>query len=542
MPEGIVAALNAVIKGGVAGDLDTLTRYSRDASLFELVPQAVAYPKNTEDVQALVQYANQEKNISLTVRSGGTDMSGGALTESVVVDVNKHMNQIVQINDHEAVVQPGLFYRNFEKETEKLGVLLPSFPASKSLCTVGGMVANNSGGEKTLSYGKTEKYVKNLKAVLADGNEYTFRSLSPIELEKKKQMQTWEGEIYRRISSLLEKNRKLIKKMTPRVSKNSTGYSLWNVEKDGRFDLGQLLVGSQGTLGIITEITFRLIKPKPHSRMLIMFLRSTDNLSQIIPAVLRHQPESFESYDDNTLKLAMKFFPQLLKQMKTKIFSLALQFIPEVKLILTGGLPKLILIAEFSGYDEKEIIMRVRAAEQGVRSLVTATRITRNENEAEKYWTIRRESFNLLRKRVKTKKTAPFIDDFIIQPRHLPEFLPQLEKILKQYDIFYTIAGHVGDGNFHIIPLMDLADEKQRAIIPELSEKVYDLVFAYKGSMSAEHNDGLVRSHYLKKMYGEEVYKLFEEVKNIFDPNNIFNPGKKIGASKEYAAEHLIRG
>lgn len=169
------------------------------------------------------------------------------------------------------------------------------------------------------------------------------------------------------------------------------------------------------------------------------------------------------------------------------------------------------------------------------------TRITTSEKDAQKYWLIRRESFNLLRKHVKGKKTAPFIDDLIVRPEYLPEFLPKLNAILDQYKNYmtYTIAGHPGDGNFHIIPLMDLSDSKSKQIIPELSEKVYDLVLDYHGSITAEHNDGLIRTPYLEKMYGPEVYKLFEKTKQIFDPKNIFNPRKKVGSDMNYAMEHI---
>ena len=169
------------------------------------------------------------------------------------------------------------------------------------------------------------------------------------------------------------------------------------------------------------------------------------------------------------------------------------------------------------------------------------TRITTSEKDAQKYWLIRRESFNLLRKHVKGKKTAPFIDDLIVRPEYLPEFLPKLNAILDQYKNYmtYTIAGHPGDGNFHIIPLMDLSDSKSKQIIPELSEKVYDLVLDYHGSITAEHNDGLIRTPYLEKMYGPEVYKLFEKTKQIFDPKNIFNPHKKVGGNMEYAMQHI---
>jgi FAD/FMN-containing dehydrogenase len=168
------------------------------------------------------------------------------------------------------------------------------------------------------------------------------------------------------------------------------------------------------------------------------------------------------------------------------------------------------------------------------------SKVTKSEGEVRKYWTIRRESFNMLRHHVKNFRTAPFIDDLVVNPEYLPEFLPKLYTILDPYkDITYTVQGHVGDGNFHIIPLMDLHKPRATAEINELMEKVYDLVLEYKGSITGEHNDGIVRTPFLEKMYGKEIYKLFEETKNIFDPDNIFNPGKKVGGTWEYALQHI---
>lgn len=525
-------------------DTASLTAASHDASLFSVTPQAVAYPKNTEDIQALVQFANQHTNekVSLTVRSGGTDMSGGPLNESIIVDV-RHLNRVKEVTGHHATVEPGTFYRDFEKQTLAKNLLLPPYPASREICTVGGMVANNAGGEKTLTYGKTEQYVDQLKVVLSDGQAYTFRKLSLPELQAKMALPTFEGDIYRQLVNLIDNHEEIINAARPQVSKNSTGYNLWNVysHEAKQFDVTQLLTGSQGTLGIITEITFRLITPQPHSQMLVLFLPDTSDLARIIATVLRYHPESFESYDDHTLKLAMQFFPQMARQMGANIFSLAWQFLPEAAVMATSGLPRLMLLAEFTGHDGEEIVRRAKACQAALKQFPIKTRLTRSEAETKKYWSIRRESFNLLRHNIKDKHTAPFIDDLVVRPAVLPEFLPRLTEIMSQYDLTYTIAGHAGDANFHIIPLMDLSKPEQRALIPELAKKVYDLVFEYKGSMSGEHNDGLIRSHFLPQMYGPEVYHLFEEVKKIFDPNNIFNPGKKVGSSWDYALEHMIK-
>jgi len=539
-----------IVKGEVGSSEKELALFSHDASIFEIRPRVIVHPKDTEDVKNLVKWVSQNKNsdveLSLTARSGGTDMTGGTLNNSIVLDFTTHFNKILNVEDAppHAIVEPGVFYRDFEKETLSKDLLLPSYPASREICTVGGMVANDSGGEKSLRYGKTENYVEELNVVLSDGEEYVFKSLTPEELEQKKLQDNFEGEIYRQMHDLLELNHELIQKAKPNVSKNSAGYLLWNVcppaqaGNGKKFDLTRLFTGAQGTLGLITKIKFRLIKPNKYSRLLIIFLRDLNNLGEVINMVNKNKPESFESYDDHTFKLAIKILPDLIRKIGV---SALFRFIPDVWKIITGGIPKMVMLVEFTGDEEVELIDRIKKYQKEISDkFKIKTRITKNENDARKYWIIRRESFNLLRKRVKGKKTAPFIDDLIVRPEYLPEFLPKLNEILKQYKdyMIYTIAGHPGDGNFHIIPLMDL-DEKSKKIIPELSEKVYGLVLEYHGSITAEHNDGLIRTPYLEKMYGSEVYKLFEKTKQIFDPKNIFNPRKKVGTDIGYAMDHI---
>ncbi len=541
--------LKKVIKGEVTDDEAVLKKHSRDASLFEITPSVVVAPRDSADVQALVKFVSEQKeidpHISLTPRSGGTCMSGGSLTSSISMDMTKHFNQIIDVTPEYGVVQPGVYYRDFDKETKRQDRMMPAYPASRELCTVGGMVANNSGGEKTLSYGKVEQYIPELKVVLSDGKEYVIKPLSKKDLDIKMKLRTFEGKLYKQLYELIIKNQKLISAARPDVSKNSAGYYLWNVfdSKTGVFDLTKLLVGSQGTLGIVTEIKFRLVPVKKISKMLVLFMKDLSKLGDIVIELLKHKPEALESYDDKTLKLAIKFFPELLRILKPKnMLAMMWHLLPEIGIVLTGGIPKLVVMAEFTGDNEGELDARIRAADEAMSQFKVRTRVTKTEDEEREFWVIRRESFNLLRNKVKDKQTAPFIDDFSIRPQYLPEFLPKLNAILDTYDLMYTIAGHPGDGNFHIIPLMNLSNAAERAIIPKLADAVYDLVLQYKGSITAEHNDGLIRTPYLEKMYGAEVCALFGEVKKIFDPNNIFNPGKKVGFVPGYALTHMKHG
>ena len=533
-------------KGEVMDDPEDRALYSRDASIFEIVPEVIVAPKDAEDIKNLVKFVVAEKKkgrrISLTARAAGSDMSGGPLSESIIVDFTKHLNRLLEIDHTHAIAEPGMFYRDFEKETDKLGVMLPSYPASKNLCALGGMVSNNSGGEKTLAYGKTEDYVEELKVILDDGEEYDFKPITAVELEYKLKLKTAEGDLYRKIFKLIDDNYEVIKKAKPNVSKNSAGYYLWNVWDKKTFNLCKLLVGSQGTLGFVTRIKFRLVPRHVVSKLAAIFLNDLDYLPEIIKEVLRFKPESFEVYDDKTLKLAIRFMPSLLRSLKFRAFKLGWEFLPELWMLITGGLPKLILLAELTGDSEEEVNCNLAQLQRAIAGKYPVKiHLAKSKEESEKYWIVRRESFNLLRKHVKDRQTAPFIDDVIVRPEHLPEFLPKLSAILDKYGdkMISTMAGHAGDGNFHIIPLMKLTDPASRAIIPEVAKQVYDLVLSYYGSITAEHNDGLIRSPFLKQMYGEKIYNLFEETKDIFDPLLIFNPGKKVHSDMNYALSHI---
>ncbi len=549
--EKIISGLR---QAGFAGHIDdapaTLDLYSHDASMFELRPKLVVKPTGAKDVERLVKLvAAAKKNtpsLSLTARSAGTDMSGGAINDSIIVDFREHFTKIGTITASSAHAQPGVLYRDFEPQTLKHGALMPSYPASRDLASIGGMVNNNSGGEKSLEFGKTENFVTELQFVFADGVERTVRPLKKAELDKKMKQKNFEGQVYKQLFKLVDDHYDQIKAAKPHVTKNSTGYNLWDVwDRDsGIFDLTKLIVGAQGTLGFVTDIEFRLVPARPHSGLLVLFMKDIDDLGEIIPKVLESKPATFESFDDATLWLSIRFMPSFLKLLGWKRFiHLLITLIPDGVQLLRG-IPKLILMVEFNGQTEDEVRGKVHALHRELnkhraRYEINGFEEDPTEGTSEKFWIMRRYSFQLLRSKVKEKHTAPFIDDFVVPPAHLTEFLPRLRKIIKKYRLQATIAGHMGDGNFHVIPLMKLEDAQDRRKILPAMKAVNTLVLKYGGSLSGEHNDGLVRGPWLEMMYGKPVLKLFRDAKDIMDPDHIFNPHKKANASWEYSFGHI---
>jgi FAD/FMN-containing dehydrogenase len=259
---------------------------------------------------------------------------------------------------------------------------------------------------------------------------------------------------------------------------------------------------------------------------------------------LEYKPATFESFDDKTLWLAIRFMPSFLKFLGWKRFiHLLFSLLPDGVQFLRGT-PKLVLMVEFNGQTEKEVRDKVASLHTELKKYRARYEIngfeeTPTEGKSEKFWIIRRYSFQLLRSKVKDKHTAPFIDDLVVPPVHLTEFLPQLDKIIAKYKLTATVAGHMGDGNFHVIPLMKLEDPKDRKKILPAMKEVNKLVIKYGGSLSGEHNDGLVRGPWLEALYGKQVLGLFKDAKNIMDPKNIFNPHKKTDAEWDYSFSHI---
>jgi FAD/FMN-containing dehydrogenase len=525
--------IKQVIRGEVDASSAARRTYSHDASIFEVTPMAVLYPRDTRDLSKIVHYVTERRlegvDVSITARNGGTCMSGGSLTESYVVDMSRHFNHIgaVDVHGRDVWVQGGVMHIDIEKATHPHKLLFAPYTSSRDICGIGGMLGNNASGEKSVKYGPTSKNVERIKVMLSDGNVYEFGPLTPRQLEQKKRQPDFEGKLYREMTKLIDDNWHLIDHSHPRTIKNAAGYALWELWDAQRkhFNLGRLFIGSQGTLGIITEAELKLVPMAKASRMLVVPIESLDDLTPVVRTSMRFNPVTCETFDYNTYNLAKKYHPEDAERAK-----------------IADGQHMVVLVV----YEGDSQAQADRIAQQAQKSLAALGREVLwidDQAVAESFLVIRRASFKMLLEHPhKNMRALAFLEDTIVPLEYYGEFLAALESILAEYKMIYTYAGHIGDGSIRLIPLVNMNIADAPDVVMELETRVNDLVIAFGGSISVDHNDGLIRSPYLEQFFGPEMYTLFAKVKELFDPLNIFNPGKKVGASFEYSKAHIVRG
>ncbi len=522
-----IKQLQSVVEGHVTASETSRDFFATDGSVFTLKPAAIVYPRTVDDIRATVGYAVQQrakgKEVTVVARGAGTDQGGGALTDGIMLVFPAHLHKLVRLSNDRVTVQPGINYGTLQTVLHSHGRYLPPYPASLAYATIGGAVANNAGGEKSLKYGTTRNYVETMKVVLSDGSLIETRRISSRELNRKKGMMSLEGEIYRGIDNLLSDNGALIKQVQPRTSKNSAGYALSKVKKrDGSFDLGQLFVGAQGALGLISEVTLRT---EPYTKRTSLLVAHFDDIAKCGEAVLRLQkvgPSAMEIVDRNLLEYVRSHHPELLPTS-----------LPEV-------LPAVVLLVEFDSPSNLRQNIQTRRALAILKNLSTYTRAAANPREQEALWQIRRGAAAAVWGGHGKTAALPIIEDGCVPPERFPEFIEAAYKLLKKHKLEVAVWGHAGDGNLHLQPFMDLSKKKDRELVAKLMDEFYALVARLGGTTSGEHNDGLLRSPYLEKMYGGDMFDLFKQVKAICDPSGIFNSRVKTGTTKK-DLEELLR-
>lgn len=522
----ILGNLRKKIKGEVVLDAHSRDFFSTDGGIFKVEPKLVIYPRNEKDIVEAIAFSNTmfkaKKPLPITPRGKGTDQSGASLSEGISLVFPAHMKKIIRLNQQYVAVQPGMIYTNLQTVLKSHGRYLPPYPASIEFCTIGGAVANNSGGEKTLKYGSTRNYVAGLRVVLQNGEVIETRRLNKRELKQKKGLQTFEGEVYRKVDDLIESNKELIYSKKPGVSKNSAGYALWDVKRsDGSFDLSQLFTGAQGTLGIISEVQMRHVAFNPNTTLLVGYFETIGQMQQAVVKLTKLQPSALELVDDNVLNFVKENRPEVIEG------------------ILPEKMPKVVLLVEFDDEKARAQAKKAQAAKAILAEFAFENRVSRSREEQDDLWRIRRQAAAVIWMQQGPKKALPIIEDAIVPIESFEEFIDKAYKILEKYKVNVAVWGHAGNGHLHIQPFLDLNNIKDRHKIFTLTDEFYKMVLSLGGGISGEHNDGIMRGPYLRQMYGPEMFGLFREVKSIFDPNNIFNPRSKVGASKEYGIVHL---
>lgn len=527
------------LTGEVMTSADARKYFSTDGSVFQVTPSIIVYPRNENDVRKATRFtwqlAERGRIIPITARGSGTDQGGASLGAGIMLVFPAHMNKVLELDakSGSVAIEPGLNYAKLQQTLHTHGRFLPPFPASLEYSTVGGAIANNAGGEKSVKYGDTLNYTKSLRVVLANGEVLETKRLSKRELSKKMGLSTFEGEIYRALDTLIEENHDLVKDLKIDVSKNSAGYNLSEVKrKDGSFDLTPLIVGSQGTLGVVTEAS---ISTEPYAPATTLIAAFFDDLKQAEEAVLDLKklssvPSAMEVVDDNLLNFVNATNPNQLKG------------------ILKAPFPKLVMLIEFDDINQRTQRKMAKKAEKILAKHKVEFRVETEDAQKEELWKIRHSAAAILSHTEGNTKALPIVEDGIVPVDRFAEYLDGVYRIFEKNKLKIAVWGHAGNANLHMQPFLDLGQvgDRQRAF--RILDEYYSLVIELGGSTSGEHNDGRLRAPYLQKLYGPEAYELFIKVKNIFDPFGILNPGVKLGVGLEdikpllryeYSMEHL---
>lgn len=517
--------------GEVTTSQDARRYFSTDTSIFSLTPSIVVYPRNENDVRKTARFtwqlAERGRVIPITARGAGTDQTGAALGSGVVMVFPAHMNKVLELDPKSGsvAIQPGLNYGKLQQTLHTHGRFLPPYPASLEYSTLGGAIANNASGEKSVKYGSTRDYVRSLRAVLANGEVIEARRIGKRELSKKMGLSSLEGEIYRALDALIEENKDLIKQSKRETTKNSSGYDLTNVKhKDGSFDLTPLIVGSQGTLAIVTEA---VVETEPHNPSTTLLVAGFESVGDAVKAVadlrnLPSMPSAIEMVDDNLLEFIDKTNPNNLKGLVDKPFS------------------KIMLFVEFDDGNPRIQKRLVKKAKKLIEEIGGNCQIETDPEKQEQFWKVRHGASAVTAYSEGNIKALPIIEDGIAPADKLGELISGIYKLFEKNHLHVSVWGHAGDANLHVQPLLDLGQLGDRQKIFRLLDEYTNLVMSLGGSISGQHGDGRLRGPYMQQMYGVEIYELFDKVKKIFDPHNTLNPGVKIDVSVD-SVKPLLR-
>jgi FAD/FMN-containing dehydrogenase len=507
--------------GEVMTSTDARRYFATDASIFQVAPALIAYPRNENDVRKTARFswqlAERGRIIPLTARGSGTDQTGAAIGNGIMLVFPAHMNRILELDTkaHTVTIEPGINFGKLQQALLTHGRFLPAAPASAEYSTVGGAIANNTSGDKSVKYGDMRACVQSLRVVLANGEVIETGRLSKRELNKKLGLATFEGEIYRSIDTLLEENHELVERSHFVAVRNNAGYSLSDIKRrDGSFDLTPLFVGSQGTLGIVSEA---VLTTEVHNPQTTVMMATFDSLEHLQAAALdltsmSDLPSAVELIDGETLAQVQQLNPNQLKD------------------VLPQPLPLAVLLVEFDSA-ERHIKKATRRASKIFENYATSLRTATEPEEQQLIWKFRQASASIIGHNEGLLRAVPIIDGAAVPIDQIRTYLDATHKLLQSAHVKPAIWGHLGHGTFHLQPRLNLGQVGDRQKAFRLMDEYYKMVIALGGSISAETNDGRLRAPYLESQYGSEIYGLMQKIKLIFDPYGTLNPGVKFDSS-----------
>lgn len=534
----------AGFRGGISTKKQLLDAYSTDESIFSIRPQVVIQPKNRTDVEIAAKVIARETKrftaLSLTPRAAGTGLGGGSLTDSIVIDMCAHLNKFGEVTEKKDKIifttEPGVMWRDIEKRLKSHDAYLPPYPASKDICSIGGSIGNNAAGPDSLRYGHCADWIESLDVVLYDGHTYTVKPLNFREFKNLVKQDHEFARIAQQIFDLIAKNEAEIKKNKPKTAKNTAGYPLWSVmpqgvakfkKGEGNFDLTRLIAGSQGTIGIITHLTMRAQKKPKNTTLIAIPIFDLNDAASSIVKVLKYSPINVEIFDALTFDLALRnpsFFKARLS--KTLYYRVMFSMYTTYHVRFARKIPEFTVLVTLD--EETTKTTNPQDIIKEIASSKVKARVVTNKIEAEMYWQIRRASYTLSKFQDKTKRPAAFLEDMTVPPENLSKFFVQIKRLLKEFNVTAAVHGHGGNGHFHFYPLLDFTNKTTPALVEKMAETFFNTAVKFKGDICGEHNDGIIRTPYLDKMFTKKMLDIFKKTEHIFDPDDIFNPGKKV--------------
>ena len=511
----IEAELKKRVEGDIYFDRYSRLLYSTDASIYQIEPIGVVVPRHKGDVQAVVELANKF-NVPVLPRGGGTSLAGQTVGHALVLDFSKYMQNVLEVNQEElwCRVQPGLVQDELNAYVRSMGLQFGPDTSTSNRATIGGMIGNNSAGAHSLTYGKTLDHVIELTVLLSDGSEVVLKELSSDALEGKSQADSLEGRVHREVARLAQEHRSEILARYPKIMRRVSGYNLDEFIKPQPFNLSRILVGSEGTLGTVVEAKMRLVpKPKWTALDVVHFDDDLEALraSQVI---LETAPYALESTDKMILNLARG------------------NIVQSQRLGFVQGNPSSLLMVEYAGDTEAQVKEQVYKLEEvrKAQHIGYAATLAFKPEEVKAVWGVRKAGLGLLLGTKGDKKPIAFVEDTAVAPAKLPEFIKRFREIITRHDAIAGYYGHCSVGCMHIRPLIDLKEASEMKKMVSIADAISDLVLEFNGAMSGEHGDGLARSHFNQKLFGAVLYEAFRQVKRVFDPKNLMNPGKIVDA------------